>query len=590
MPHRYRKSSSSTASAYPKEITNRRKTWRRVLIIGAFALLITILTYSPAVPPKARNAAQRMSPFNKPAAHKPPSRDDDTLGDATWFGSLKWLHPFSDSINSEDSRVVLPPLRKRPPIYSFYDDLADKDDAIKEEESKLLLIWRRAWWAQGFKPVILGRAEAKANMLSTEVNKLDLEQALDVEMMRWLAWGHMGNGVLANWLVLPMGPRDDQVLSYLRQGDYRELRRYEGLGAGLFSGHKDAINNAIRDALQSTKLTTARSMVEVVGKSSWTIEPQSNSIAFYDTNALTEYYRSVSTALTEDKAAGLGKLSQLIISHLHLNFLNTFGTGIAVVSPYAAYTKVLTEWALTLATALVKCPKSPLPSSCPPNNQKCSTCSASRPLTITSSESFFNTSSKYTIGTVPHPYTFAALRYPNKEITLAHIRRNTPRDPWLEMVTADILGTTIGGYDRISPFKETVASEWGAANGLWLTEDPKLIPKQKDLEWHFGWPLPLLNTSEVSMMSNADKSARRALELQQHLLHEAKIVIQSGDGKGKSHVQAGIRKITEAWSLADAEAWRFVRSLGAREKQERKKWEDGEKRYAGGKDIGRPEG
>ena len=559
-------------------------------MIGTLALLITIFTYSPAAPPRARNAAQRMSPF-RPAAHKPPTGDSDTLGEATWFGSLKWLHPFSDTVNSEDNRVVLPPLRKRPPIYAFYDISADKNDAVKEEENKLLLVWRRAWWAQGFKPVILGRAEAKDNMLSGDVEKLDLEHVLDVEMMRWLAWGHMGDGILANWLVMPMGPRDDQVLSYLRRGDYSDLRRYEGLGAGLFSGHKDAINNAIRDALESTKITTARSMIEVVPKKALKIEPTPTSIASYDTNALTEHYKSVSTALAEDKPMGLKALGQLIISHLHLNFLNTFGTGIAVVSPFTAYTKVLTQWAWTLGTALVKCPKSPMPSSCPPNNLKCSPCSASRPLTITGPESFFNTSSLYTIGTVPHPYTLAALRYPNKEITVAHIRRNTPRDPWLETVTADILGTSIGGYNRISPFKETVASEWGAANGFWVTEDPKLIPEQKDLEWHFGYPLPLLNSSEVLIASSkTDKSARRELELQQHLLDEARNVIRSGDGKGKSQVQAGIREVTEAWNLADAEAWRFVRSLGAREKQEREKWEDEEKRFAGRDDQGKSKG
>ena len=590
MPQRYRKSTLSTASAYPKEVTERRKTWRRLLVICGFALLLTMFTFSPAAPPKAREAAQRISPF-KPAAHKPPKDNGEALEEATWFPSLNWLHPFSDTVNSEDSRVVLPPLRKRPPIYAFYDILASKDDAVKEAENKLLLIWRRAWWAQGFRPVILGRAEATANGLYTPVKDLDLEPSLKAEIMRWLAWGHMGNGILSNWLVLPMGPRDDEVLSYLRRGNYSDLRRWEGLGVGLFAGCKDAINNGIRDVIGSTKVTTAKSMIEVIPKHSLKVKQKPASIAFYDSKALAENYSRTSQLISQDRPAGLKALGQLIVSHLHLTFLNTFMTGIAVVSPFAAYTKVLTQWARTLASALVKCPESPMPKSCPPNNLRCYPCSASRLITVTNTESFSNASSTYTIGTVPHPYTLTALRYPTREITLSHVRRNTPRDSWLEAITQDILGTAISSYSRISPFKETVASEYGAANGLWVTEDPKLIPEHRDLEWRFGFPLPFLNSSEVSRTVGNDKSARREFELQERLLDEARQVIRSGTGgQGKAHTQKGIREVTEAWNLADTEAWRFVRSLGARGKHERQKWEDEEKDFAGRDDEGTPKG
>ena len=589
MPQHYRKSSLSTTSAYPKDITSRRKRWRRILIIGTIAFLTTIFTYSPAAPPRARQAAQRISPFKK-SAHKPPTNDDDGLGEASWSFSSKWLHPFSDSINSEDDRVVLPPSRKRTPIYAYYDISTDKDEALRDGENKLLLIWRRAWWAQGFKPVILGKADAKANELYKSVKELDLEHALEIEMMRWLAWGHMGTGILSNWLVLPMGPREDPVLSYLRSGALEDLHSYKDLAAGLFSGHKDAINSAIQKATKSAKTSTARSVIDIIPSEFLKVEPNPASIAFYDSKALTGHYKSVSDKLSEDKPAGLKALRQLIIAHLHLNFLNTFSAGIAVLSPFAAYTKVLNQWALTLAHALVKCPPSPIPDSCPPNNLKCFTCSTSRPLHITRPETFSNTSSMYTIGTVPHPYTLAALRYPNKEITVAHVRRNTPRDAWLEATTEDILGTSISGYSRISPFKETVASDWGIGNGFWITEDPKLIPDHKDIEWHFGFPIPHLNSSEVLIPLNRDRGAQRELELQQRLFDEAKGVIRGGKKKGQSQVQPGVREVTEAWNLADTEAWRFVRSLGARERQERKKWEDEERDSVGKDDEGKPSG
>ena len=81
-----------------------------------------------------------------------------------------------------------------------------------------------------------------------------LQPQLEADLVRWLAWGQMGSGILANWLAVPMGPRDDHLLSHLRRGDYPKLTRYEGLGAGLFSGEKGAINVAIEEALEIAKI------------------------------------------------------------------------------------------------------------------------------------------------------------------------------------------------------------------------------------------------------------------------------------------------------------------------------------------------
>jgi hypothetical protein len=43
-----------------------------------------------------------------------------------------------------------------------------------------------------------------------------------------------------------------------------------------------------------------------------------------------------------------------------------------------------------------------------------------------------------------------------------------------------------------------------------------------------------------------------------------------------------IRGAIEAWNLADTEAWKFARAFLARSRVERLKWEEEEKKYAGG--------
>jgi hypothetical protein len=43
-----------------------------------------------------------------------------------------------------------------------------------------------------------------------------------------------------------------------------------------------------------------------------------------------------------------------------------------------------------------------------------------------------------------------------------------------------------------------------------------------------------------------------------------------------------LRGAIEAWNLADTEAWRFARAFLARSRVERLKWEEEEKKYAGG--------
>ncbi|KAK0513771.1 hypothetical protein JMJ35_003493 [Cladonia borealis] len=584
-PTRYRRKSSvsTTSKAYPRPAPPRQRTVLYTIIV-AFIFVCILFYASPSVP-----VIQDLRLFHHTPTHKPPAQKNSTSGDTKWYSDWKWLNPFSATITLEEDRSVLPPLPQRPPIYTFYDADAEKGEKTKTAENKLLLLWRRAWWAQGFKPVILGRPEAMNNPLYESFQVHKLQPQLEAEFVRWLAWGHMGTGILANWLAVPMGPHDDHLLTYLRRGEYPKLTRYEGLGPGLFSGEKNAINAVIEEALKSPKLEQSRSLLDLVEHSAVTVEHKPDAIAFYDANANAEHYKAITTMLADEKAAGLQALAKLITSHLHLTFLNTFKDGFAVLTPYSDNAHILTEHALSLADTLRSCPSSPVPSSCPPNRQDCTPCSSISPPPVKMPEYFTNSSTVYTIGTVPHPFTLASLLASKKEITTRHIRRDTARDRWLTAVTENALGKEVGGASRVVSLKEIVAGEWGCARGLWITEDPP--PNHKDLEYHFGFELSPFNVTardpDTLPGSRAErKAAARTLHLQKDLLANAKEVLKE---RRADDEKTRTKQMVEAWNLADTEAWRFVRAYMAREGVERNKWEEEERAFAGAEE-GRAEG
>lgn len=572
-----------------------------VLLFSVSTILFTVPSSLPTVPSSvarlsdsAKDAAQYIPkpklpkltvpsihiPFRQ-TGHEPPVQKNSTSGEAKWFSDWKWLNPFSSSITLDENRSVLPPLRQRPPIYTFYEP-STKDEATSAAENKLLLTWRRAWWAQGFQPVVLGRTEAMNNPLYEGLQSKRLNKTLETEVIRWLAWGHMGTGILANWLAVPMGPYEDHLLSYLRRGEYPTLTRYKGLDSGLFSGDSIAISAAVKEGLQNSELKNLKSFIDAIPTNTIKEDPQPKSIALYDSSAINTHYKPLAQKLDDSTLAGFNALHQLINSHLHTTFQNSFKTGIAVLKPLPAHTTALVEPALQLATLLAQCPETPIPSSCPPNVPSCTPCNPTHPIPITTPPVFRNTSTLYTIGTIPHPYTLAALIAQRDTLATRYIRRETARDRWLLAATEELLGPDIGGPARVVRFKEAVAGHYGGAHGLWLTAEKDIV--QKDMDWHFGFAIPRNATTAdaVPVPGSGDPSrplpepAPKELEMEKYVLAKAREALKS-----RERPRIGIREVVEAWNLADTEVWRFVRAYRARAKVERLQWEEKERGFAG---------
>jgi len=534
------------------------------------------------------------------------------------------MNPFSSSVTLDEDRVVLPPLPDRPLVYTYYDDTARRDKGTSKSDNEILLTWKRAWWAHGFRPIILTSAEAMSNPLYRGLHEKGMPAALEFEFHRWLAWGHMGTGLLSSWHCLPMGSYDDLLLSHLRRGEYEQLTRYEGLGSGLFAGQKEQINAALKDALSNVKLGTFKSVYEAINADHFKLE-QPTSIAHYDTPTIESKYPALAKELVNNPVQGRMALNNLIIAHLHTTWQNTFSSGIAVLKPLPAHTTALIEPSLHLAKLLAECPESILQSSCPPNRPRCSPCVGTK-MRIRTPPAYKNVSTLYTISTVPHPYTMITLTNQSDAISVPHIRRHTERDEWIFFVTRDILGMGRGGPSRVVGLKDAIESENGRHRSLWFTveqfpasfnppppppksptnevhrQPERLAPFPEDwlenLDWHFGFPIPRTTVSHgeaispvpgperdhgiagvpVEKKKSSDPSPPTAEEakIEVELLQKARVTINSKD---KSISQ--IRNVAEAWNLADTEIWKFVRAYRARELVERTMWEEEESAYVG---------
>ncbi len=576
--------------------------------LGVFALFSLFFTLPSAIPtgpslsksladhkisiPRLKDSfsSSILNPF-RPAAHPPPVQKNSTYGESSWYSNWNWRSPFSSSVTLDENRSLLPPLKERPPIYCYYDTTVQKDESTKEAESELLLTWRRAWWAQGFKPVILSAAEATNNPLYDELQRLDPEPGFKKDVMRWLAWENMGGGLLSHQFLFPMGARQDPLLTFLRRGEYPALTRWQGSQDALFAGSKAEITAAITQALRSPQIKGAKDFISAVSSDAFQVDPKHDSLAFYDRDTIEKKYPHVHEEIKNNRASGYKSLDVLVNSHLHITWQGIFDHGIAVLKPLPEHTTYMIEPALDLATRLASCRDSLDPSSCPPNNPKCSPCVPSRPMKVLTPAPYRNTSGLFSIGTVPHPYTLQTLNALRESIDVPWIRRKTKRDDWLRKLFKELLGAGVGGTPRLVKFKEAVAGEHATMHSVWLTAEKESVPQ--DLDWWFGFAIPRSATDDGKSGTPDSGPGRRPkpqhdakdgpIPSEEDLQREPALLQKARDMvKSKADEDVRIRAAIEAWNLADTEAWRFARAFLARSRVERLKWEEEESKYAGG--------
>lgn len=548
----------------------------------------------------AQSVVDRLPGFKAPAHTPPPEQANSSSGVVSWYSDWKWRNPFSSDTVYDEDRAVLPPLGERPPIYTYYDaSVRRKDQKSKKAEQDLLQIWRRAWWAAGFKPVVLSKSEAMHNPLYRAVQGLALEKPFENELMRWLAWANMKGGILANFMVLPMAAYDDPTLSFLRRGEYPTLTRFEDLSTGLLVGSKSQVDAALKEAVSSPAIKRVKYLDEALSPNTVTVEPKAEGIAFYSDAVLkSQAYKPIGEKLQDLSTVpeALAMLPDLINAHLHTTWQNHFSKGIVILKPLPEHTTSLIEPAIDLARNLSQCSNTPLPSSCPPNRPKCKPC-VSNKVPISAQKGYRNDSRIFTIATVPHPYTITSLVKQRDNIDLRFIRRETGRDIWIQAATKDILGNGVSSFARLPTIKEAVASAHGSARSLWITAEDAPRQDQAELDWIFGFQIPRepmrSGKSETPVpgperrppapnpeYGDGPKPSEADLAKEKELQQKAELALRSGE-KGGAKPAVQTREVIEAWNLADTEAWKFVRAFNTRKRWERKSWEHEEASFQG---------
>jgi hypothetical protein len=527
-----------------------------------------------------------LNPFRQPS-HPPPRQKNDEYHGASWWADWKWLSvPFSSSLTLDDDRALLPPLKERPPIYCYYDATVQKPRDEKDAESELLLTWRRAWWAQGFRPVILSAAEAMDNPTYRELQVLDLTPAFKAELMRWLAWETMGGGMLARYTLLPMGPRDDPVLAFLRRGEYPELTSWKKLGSGLFAGQQTEISAAIKAAMEPSTPKFNDDVLASLPSGLLVFDNTPSSLAFYSDEAIKAGFAKVAEANGQSKAKGLRSLNKLINAHIQLAWQNNFPDGIEVLKPFPRHTTAMVSSALDLAELLANCPESPMPSTCPPNMRRCKTCTPGLPsIKISTPQAYRNSTRAFTIGTVPHPWTLAVIDNLRDDFNATWIRTESNRDPWVSTVMKELPAADVSSHMRVMRFKEAVAGDYATAYSLWLTAETDM---PKDMGWTFGFAVPERSHDVDGLREhrkppktgdNGDQATEESsLTQEMYLLEGAKQIVALARSSTKTKLRASL----QAWNLADTEAWKFAKAFQARRTMVRADWEKEESKYSRG--------
>lgn len=579
-----------------------------LISLSLFALTL-ILTLISSVP-----SSQRLSPYNhkikvphfsdsisksflnpfRQPSHPPHHSEKDEYAGSSWLADWKWLKvPFSSTVTVDDDRALLPPLIERQPIYCYYDATVKKPAEEKDAESELLLTWRRAWWAQGFEPIILSAAEAMNNPSYNLIQRLEVDANVKLDLMRWLAWESMNGGILAHYTLLPTLPKEDPLLAYLRRGEFPRLTRWKDLDDALFTGPKDQIHDAIQEVTEPSKHATIKSFISGVPEEKFYVDKTTMPLASYSPVILEKKYSKVAEEIKKDRAKGLHSMNKLITAHLHVAWQNRFPDGIEVLKPFPDHTSTLVSKGLQLARDLASCSDSLMASTCPPNLPKCTPCVAMSPMSVLTPTSFRNSSKVFSIGTVPHPWTLTLVKDMRESFNVSWIRAESKRDAWITTVTKLFLGTSVSTNTRLMNLKEAIAGQYATSHSLWVAAEKDMPP---DMGWYFGFAVPKQamndgqSESPVPDDRRPDKKNKKPHRddgpvvsesdrvAEQPLIDKAKEVI----AMTKSSDITKLRASLEAWNMADTEIWKFVRAFQSRRHMERDQWEKVEAKYSAG--------
>ncbi|KAK9237758.1 hypothetical protein V1525DRAFT_376609 [Lipomyces kononenkoae] len=514
-----------------------------------------------------------------------------------YIPSFAWETPFSFSVSSAGSDVaVLPQLHDRCPVYIFYDpQLAAAAGRNTTTEERLIAVWRQAFWALGFKPTILDQSHAKRNPLYKSINEMNLDGQSKIDVMRFLAWSTSPTGILTTNRVVPMTtwPKEN-TWQFWRSCQFGPLTTYKDTGSGFIIGSQPAVDDFV------TRSFTDASKAKIASATSnrFQVEPRTDFLAQYSPDFVASNYKK----LSEDK------LPDLINAHLHSTFLSRFSQGgIAVLDPFPQSARAIAFPSLAMATALATCPAVEFERYCPSNIPNCYKCSKSlRKDFVKTVSAIADSPSTFVIVTIPHPMTSVALSQSASDVNADVVRRETGRDLFVRTVTSEIIGQGVGPPYRALALKKLAAASTEFLDAMYISVFESQFGFENCLvndyfRWAVGFNFgPRLgkNRKQEHTFDTVVQEIGMCLpaELYTQIQTESARTLDPkvADGGGRSTPPMSVSdtitairdrihsthpdrkrqlRMVEAWNMADAELWRFVRALNERAAQDENAWE-----------------
>lgn len=472
-----------------------------------------------------------------------------------------WRKPIVFDPRYSVASTKIPPAHRRCQV-STYIDSEDERQKVNE----LLQVWKRAWWAFGFEPVILTRKDCESNPNYSEFNaSADIEVEYKVRNRKLFAWAAHGAGLYADYTAIPATWFDsDDTLELFKSCNFAHPVKYRDTELDLF--HAD--------------ISYAKKIINALLKGS--TDPELVDDLFYEEeqNLIAHYTPDNMEKMFDGNEKNVAETANIANAHLHHAFLSKYPKGIAILDPNGD--DALNEPARRLAKRLASCPQFEDSDSCPPtqpNLKMADKLQKSHVPVRSSSERLCGNpcTSKDGISTSPihtevtpflppansgyfscvgiaHPLSVLTMTEGKADVNANSARKHLLRDPTVRALTSGYITSDMVGIDqRLLLVKDAMYTLPSISNSTWLIWEQEFGQDQVQeelVEWDLGFAM---DEKRPSTRKN-NKDSKTVSWIQQLGENAIGRVIP----KKKKLKNDEDKTAIEAWNTGDSEMWKFL--------------------------------
>lgn len=471
-----------------------------------------------------------------------------------------WRKPIVFDPRYSLAATTLPPNHHRCSVMTYV-----KSEEERQSVNTMLQVWKRAWWAFGFEPIILTEDDCKIHPRYEEFNNSeDISDESKDRFRKIFAWTARGAGLFADYTVMPVNWYDDEeTLGLFRSCNFGAPTKYEDFDYDLFHGDVEYVTKLIEALF---KIEDDEDLID----DSFDDRSETSVIAQYTPEKLEN--------MIDGEERSISQAADIANAHLHHAFFLKYPKGIAVVDPFS--NDALTSPAYTFAERLSKCPKVEFAESCPPTKEYLDMADKIKENHLSAREAAFHicgnpcavspddteeslfgiskaakvevmnslppsNSGYLSIISLPHPVSALTMTLDKLDADAYSSRKNLLRDPALRALTSQqIPSNLVGVDDRLLLIKDAIYQLPSTSNITWMIWEQEFGQSQSQdelSEWDLGFEIDghKKRPSTVQTKSWMHKLAENAIKR-----------VNVADDKDK--------KAIEAWNTGDSEMWKFL--------------------------------